>query len=77
MRIVPVEAVRYGGHLRISNEGAVRLEVLSALGLSQISPELFPKDKILLDNQKRSAPKPPRRPTTSLLSAVFPAPITV
>ena len=57
MRIVPVEAVRYGGHLRISNEGAVRLEVLSALGLSQISPELFPKDKILLDNQKRSAPQ--------------------
>ena len=53
------------------------LEVLSALGLSQISPELFPKDKSYSIIRSRALPKPPRRPATSLLSTVFPAPITV
>ena len=53
MRIVPREAVRYGGHLRITNEGAVSLEVLSAIGLSQLSPELFPVDQRILENRKK------------------------
>ena len=55
MRLVPDDAVRYGGHLRISNEGAVRLEVLSAIGVSQLSPELFPVDQRLLGNRKQAA----------------------
>jgi len=55
MRLVPADAVRYGGYLRIVNEGAVRLEVISALGLSQLSPDLFPRDKLLLDSQKKEA----------------------
>ncbi|MBL9136126.1 MAG: tetratricopeptide repeat protein, partial [Verrucomicrobiales bacterium] len=41
LRIQPVEAARLNGWVRIVNEGAVRLEVVEALGLSQISPEQF------------------------------------
>ncbi len=52
MRLMPLEAVRYGGHLRVSNEGAVRLEVLSAMGVSQLSPELFPMDQRLVGSTK-------------------------
>lgn len=40
-RLTPEGATRYGGHLRLVNEGAVRLEVLEAGGLSQISPDQF------------------------------------
>lgn len=43
----PEEAVRYGGHLRVVNDGAVRLEVTNASGLSQISPEHFPQSEVL------------------------------
>ncbi|MBI5387841.1 MAG: hypothetical protein HZA90_24530 [Verrucomicrobia bacterium] len=47
MRIVPEGATRVTGHVRVVNDGAVRLEVLQATGLSQISPESFPSsDKI-------------------------------
>jgi hypothetical protein len=42
MRIHPEGAIRFGGHVRVVNEGAVRLEVLAASGLSQIPPEQFP-----------------------------------
>lgn len=42
LRLVPEEATRFGGHYRVVNDGAVRLEVLDAVGLSQISPEQFP-----------------------------------
>jgi hypothetical protein len=45
VRLRPVDATRFGGHLRIINEGAVRLEVLDASGLSQISPEQFPRNE--------------------------------
>ena len=38
----PENATRFAGTFRIVNEGAVRLEVLQASGLSQISPEQFP-----------------------------------
>ncbi len=40
--IRPEGATRFGGYYRIVNDGAVRLEVLEANGLSQISPEQFP-----------------------------------
>jgi hypothetical protein len=36
-------ATRFAGYFRIVNEGAVRLEVVLASGLSQISPEQFPE----------------------------------
>ena len=43
MQVLPEGATRFAGHLRIVNDGAVRLEVLQANGLSQISPEQFPE----------------------------------
>ena len=39
----PEAATRFAGYYRILNEGAVRLEVAQASGLSQISPEQFPE----------------------------------
>jgi hypothetical protein len=42
LRIVPVNPVRYGGHLRLVNSGAVQLEPVSVVGLSQLSANRFP-----------------------------------
>ncbi|MBC8245287.1 MAG: hypothetical protein H8E20_12930 [Verrucomicrobia bacterium] len=42
MRLVPVNPVRYGGHLRLVNKGAVQLEPVSVDGLSQLSANRFP-----------------------------------
>ena len=39
----PEGATRFAGMFRIVNDGAVRLEVAQASGLSQISPEQFPE----------------------------------
>ncbi len=41
VRLRPEGATRFGGYVRIVNEGAVRLEVVQSTGLSQISPEQF------------------------------------
>ncbi len=43
VQVVPENATRHGGFVRVVNEGAVRLEVLEASGLSQISPEQVPQ----------------------------------
>ena len=43
MQLRPEGATRFAGYFRIVNEGAVRLEVAQASGLSQISPEQFPE----------------------------------
>lgn len=43
MQLRPDGATRFAGHVRVVNEGAVRLEVVQASGLSQISPEQFPE----------------------------------
>ncbi len=43
VQLRPEGATRFAGYFRIVNEGAVRLEVLQASGLSQISPEQFPE----------------------------------
>jgi hypothetical protein len=43
VRLQPDGATRFAGYFRIVNEGAVRLEVAQASGLSQISPEQFPE----------------------------------
>lgn len=39
-------ATRTSGYVRIVNEGAVRLEVTAATGLTQLSPELFPETEL-------------------------------
>jgi hypothetical protein len=44
MQIQPEGAVRFTGHFRIVNDGAVRLDVVQASGLSQISPDQFPEN---------------------------------
>jgi len=43
IQLQPENATRFDGTFRIVNDGAVRLEILSASGLSQISPEQFPE----------------------------------
>jgi hypothetical protein len=43
VQLRPEGATRFAGYCRIVNEGAVRLEVDQASGLSQISPEQFPE----------------------------------
>lgn len=43
IRLQPEGATRFAGYFRIVNEGAVRIEVAQASGLSQISPEQFPE----------------------------------
>jgi hypothetical protein len=43
VQLRPEGATRFAGWFRIVNEGAVRLEVVQATGLSQISPEQFPE----------------------------------
>ena len=43
VQLRPEGATRFAGYFRIVNEGAVRLEVVQASGLSQVSPEQFPE----------------------------------
>src|SRR5438876_2815893 len=43
MQLRPEGATRFAGYVRIVNDGAVRLEVVQASGLSQISPDQFPE----------------------------------
>lgn len=43
MEIRPQGATRFAGHFRIVNDGAVRLEIVRAAGLSQVAPEQFPE----------------------------------
>jgi hypothetical protein len=42
VQLQPEGATRFAGHFQIVNDGAVRLDVLQARGLSQISPDQFP-----------------------------------
>jgi len=46
-RIEPEGATRYGGFVRVVNEGAVRLEVVQSTGLSQVSPDQVSKHELL------------------------------
>ncbi|MBI1842386.1 MAG: hypothetical protein HYR88_16235, partial [Verrucomicrobia bacterium] len=43
--ISPENATRFAGHIRVVNDGAVRLEILPSRGISQISPEQFPESE--------------------------------
>ena len=45
MQLQPDAATRFAGAVRIVNDGAVRLEVAQASGMSQISPEQFPENE--------------------------------
>lgn len=63
LRVAPVGSIRYGGYLRLENAGAVRLEVLEAPGLAQISPARLPKHKGL--------PNPPQRAATQTFAFRF------
>ncbi|RME93448.1 MAG: hypothetical protein D6766_08190, partial [Verrucomicrobia bacterium] len=47
LRLTPVDAIRHGGHVRVANDGAVRLEVVEARGMSQISPEQLPQSGLV------------------------------
>ena len=69
MQLRPEGATRFAGYFRIVNEGAVRLEVAQASGLSQISPEQFPES----DATTRAVCA---RPAASGLPIVFPARIS-
>ncbi|MCH7224637.1 hypothetical protein [Haloferula sp. A504] len=42
MRLRPVDSLRHSGHVRIANEGAVRLEVVETKGMMQLAPAQFP-----------------------------------
>lgn len=46
MRITPVDSVRHAGHIRVSNQGSVRLEPVELEGLTQLAPEQFPGGKL-------------------------------
>jgi hypothetical protein len=46
LQLRPEGATRFAGYVRVVNEGAVRLEVAQARGLSQISPEQFPESDL-------------------------------
>jgi len=46
VQVRPDGATRFAGVFRIVNDGAVRLEVTQASGLSQISPEQFPEANV-------------------------------
>jgi hypothetical protein len=47
IRLAPTDAIRFGGFLRVINDGAVRLEATTASGLSQVSPSQFPQTQAL------------------------------
>ena len=46
VQLQPEGATRFAGHFQIVNDGAVRLDVLQARGLSQISPDQFPASDV-------------------------------
>lgn len=46
IEIQPEAATRFGGFVRVVNDGAVRLEVAQTRGMSQISPEQFPESDL-------------------------------
>ena len=47
VQLQPESVTRFGGFVRVVNEGAVRLEVVAASGLSQISPNQIPQTEAI------------------------------
>lgn len=46
LKFHPRSATRFAGYYRICNDGAVRLEIAQANGLSQLSPDQFPQTEV-------------------------------
>ena len=46
MSLVPDQAIRHSGFLRISNVGSVRVEPTEITGLTQLAPEQFPGEPL-------------------------------
>lgn len=46
LHLAPEGATRFAGYYRVVNDGAVRLEVTQASGLSQVAPEQFPETEV-------------------------------
>jgi len=46
LRLIPADAVRHSGALRVSNIGAVRLGITDIVGLTQLAPEQFAGAKL-------------------------------
>jgi hypothetical protein len=46
LRFTPEGSVRHAGHVRLSNGGAVRLDVTGVVGMSQSAPEQFPGEAL-------------------------------
>lgn len=46
MRMTPERVVRHSGHVRVANEGAVRLEPAAVKGMMQLAPAQFPGGKL-------------------------------
>ena len=46
MSLVPEQAIRHSGFLRVSNVGSVRIEPTATTGLSQLAPEQFPGEAL-------------------------------
>ena len=46
LRLIPTGTVRHAGFLRVSNDGAVRLDAASVTGLMQLAPGEFPGQSI-------------------------------
>ncbi|MGJ8634779.1 MAG: hypothetical protein ACSHX7_12750, partial [Luteolibacter sp.] len=45
LRITPLGSLRHSGHIRVANNGAVRIELAATKGLIQLTPEQFPGAK--------------------------------
>ena len=46
LQITPIGTVRHSGHIRLTNEGSVRLETSGLSGLTQLSPDQYPDAQI-------------------------------
>ena len=46
MSLVPDQAIRHSGFLRISNVGSVRVEPTEIIGLTPAAPEQFPGEPL-------------------------------
>lgn len=49
LRVVPQDAIRHSGFIRIVNQGAVSIDVPKSVGFAQISPEYFPAVEAPMD----------------------------
>ncbi|YCM43860.1 hypothetical protein V2O64_21360 [Verrucomicrobiaceae bacterium 227] len=53
LRLTPEGAVRHSGYFRVYNSGAVRIEVMKTVGLTQLSPDQYPQAAALPANLRQ------------------------